>query len=530
MFFYLFNILLNEGLHVLQIFYFKVMKKLDLPFGCILILQLYTNCKRKIVVFLLLFVSMSCVKKKEIEQKPNILFILLDDMGKEWVSNYHADDIETPNIDKLAKEGMQFNNAWSMPQCTPSRITFMTGQYPFRHGWVNHFDVPRWGHGVNFDSEKNPSLAKIMKKAGYKTCIAGKWQVNDFRLQPEAMANHGFDYYCMWTGGEGGNLKKSDKRYWDPYIHTKAGSKTYEGKFGADIFSDFIINFMKKNKNYPMMIYYPMCLPHGPLTNTPAEPDVVDKIGKHKAMVRYTDLILKKLVDALEDLKIRDNTIIFWTTDNGTSGNIIGHIEGRAVRGGKTYLTENGVNEPFIANWPGNINSGVKTDALIDFSDLLPTFADLGGAELPKKYKYDGKSFKSLILGKQKQNNREWILTMGSHPAKITNGRVSNVHKFRDRAIRDERYKVFVDTLKQITEIYDLKTDLEEVNNLIHSKSEHIKHLLNKFRNIVRSFPSEDEQPKYTKLVSPVFDILPDQLNKKAEKVRGRSNHSQKPD
>ena len=79
------------------------------------------------------------------KQKPNIIFILLDDLGKEWISQYDADDIETPNIDLLAKEGMQFNNAWSMPQCTPSRVTFLTGQYPFRHGWVNHYDVPRWG-------------------------------------------------------------------------------------------------------------------------------------------------------------------------------------------------------------------------------------------------------------------------------------------------------------------------------------------------------------------------------------------------
>lgn len=277
-----------------------------------------------------------------------------------------------------------------------------------------------------------------------------------------------------------------------------------------------------------MMIFYPMCLPHGPLTNTPKEPNVTNKIEKHKAMVRYTDFILKKLVEALEDLKIRNNTIIFWTTDNGTSGNIVGHIDGRPIRGGKTYLTENGVNEPFIVNWPGVINSGLKTDALIDFSDLLPTFADLGGAELPKKYNYDGRSFKSVILGKQIQNERKWILTMGSHPSKIINGRVNNVHKFRDRALRDKRYKVFVDTLQQITEIYDLKNDFEEVNNLIHSKSEDIQNALKKFRNIVNSFPSEDAQPKYEKLVNSIFDISPEQLNKKAEKLRGRSNHSQK--
>ena len=151
-------------------------------------------------------------------QKPNIIFILLDDLGKEWISKYDADDIETPNIDLLAKEGMQFNNAWSMPQCTPSRVTFLTGQYPFRHAWLNHYYVPRWGHGVNFDSNKNPSTPKIMQQAGYKTCAAGKWQINDFRLQPTVMNDHGFDEYAMWTGVEGGNETLSQERYWNPYI------------------------------------------------------------------------------------------------------------------------------------------------------------------------------------------------------------------------------------------------------------------------------------------------------------------------
>ena len=468
------------------------------------------------------------IETTENTKKPNILFILLDDMGKEWVSQYNADDINTPTIDKLAKGGMQFNNAWSMPQCTPSRVTFMTGQYPFRHGWVNHYDVPRWGHGANFDSEKNPSVAKIMKNAGYKTCIAGKWQINDFRLQPEAMVTHGFDDYCMWTGGEGGNEEKSQERYWNPYIHTKTGSKTYEGKFGEDIFTDFIIDFMKKNKKDPMMIYYPMCLPHGPLTSTPAEPNVTSKMDKHKAMVRYTDITLKKLITALEELGIRDNTIIVWTTDNGTSGTIVGHRDGRPIRGGKTYLTENGVNEPFIVNWPGKVPSGVQTDALIDFSDLLPTFADLGGTTLPKEYQFDGKSFKDLILGKKENSDRDWILTMGSLAARIENGRITNVHKFRDRALRDEKYKVFVDTLQHITEIYELKKDIEETNNLINSTDKSVVEALLKFKKIVAQFPSEDAQPSYKKLKESFFNIAPAALNRKAERGRNRTNHSPK--
>ena len=213
---------------------------------------------------------------KTSHDKPNILFIMLDDLGKEWVSCYGAEDIKTPNVDKLAATGIQFSNAYSMPQCTPTRATLMTGQYPFRHGWVNHWDVPRWGGGCHFDPERNASIARVMKSAGYATAIAGKWQVNDFRVQPEVLVQLGFDDYCMWTGFEGDN-PPSAERYWDPYIYTKGGSRTYQGQFGEDIFSDFLIDFMKKHKNDPMFLYYPMCLPHGPFTSTPSEPDVVEK-------------------------------------------------------------------------------------------------------------------------------------------------------------------------------------------------------------------------------------------------------------
>ena len=163
---------------------------------------------------------------------------------------------------------------------------------------------------------------------------------------------------------------------------------------------------------------------------------------------------------------------------------------------------------------------------MIDFSDILPTFADLGGADLPKKYKYDGKSFKDLLIGKKNNSDRSWILTMGSHPAKIIDGKVNNVHIFRDRALRDKRYKVFIDTLKKISHVYDLKNDKYEINNLIYSKSEEVRKVLDKFKVIIESLPPRDAQPKYSKLTNSKYDIYPEQLNRQAEKRRDVSNHS----
>ena len=484
-----------------------------------------------IVLSLTLFSGCTSTAKKDHPvTQPNILFILIDDLGKEWVSTYGAEDLQTPNVDKLAATGMSFINAYSMPQCTPSRVALLTGQYPWRNGWINHYDVPRWGHGAQFDPKKYITFARIMKSAGYATCAAGKWQINDFRIQPDIMVQHGFDEYCMWTGGEGGNIKVSQKRYWDPYIHTKEGSKTYKGKFGDDIFTGFIINFMKKHKDKPMMIYYPMCLTHVPFTTTPLEPDVTGKVEKHKAMVRYADFLLGKLMGALDSLGIRDHTIVFWTTDNGTTHSIIGHRNGWAVRGGKTYLTENGINAPFIVNCPDLVPRGKITDALVDFPDMLPTFAELGGAKIPKKDTIDGKSFAPLILGKADDSPRKWIMALGSHPSSIRDGRVVNYFSFRDRVIRDKRYKVYVDTtIKVIYELYDLKSDLGERNNLLNSDDPGVKKALEKFNKILQSIPDKDANPRYTKLKKSYYDIPVDVLNRMSKKGSKAPNKSPGP-
>ena len=312
---------------------------------------------------------------------PNLLFVMVDDLGKDWIGCYGADDIETPHIDALATSGLKFRNCYSMPQCTPTRATLLTGQYPFRTGWTNHWDVPRWGVGY-FDWERYTTFATILKSAGYATAIAGKWQINDFRLEPQALEKHGFDDWCVWTGYETGN-PPSSKRYWDPYIHTREGSKTYHGKFGPDIYCDFLCEFICEHRRQPMMLYFPMALTHGPLVTTPDKPQVAGKMPTHRAMVEYTDKLMGKLVQTIDEVGIRDRTIIIFTTDNGSGGGVRGTRGGKKPTGGKASNYEGGVCQPFIVNCPGRVPAGAETDALTDFSDLLPTFADLAGAEVP---------------------------------------------------------------------------------------------------------------------------------------------------
>ncbi|MBN2312677.1 MAG: sulfatase-like hydrolase/transferase [Sedimentisphaerales bacterium] len=429
--------------------------------------------------------------------RPNILFIMVDDLGKEWISCYGAEDIKTPNIDALAKTGMRFENAYSMPQCTPSRATLLTGQYPWRTGWVNHWDVPRWGVGYfDWKIRQNMTFAHIMKTAGYATAAAGKWQINDFRVEPEAMKKHGFDDWCMWTGYETGN-PPSAERYWDPYINTLKGSKTYKGQFGPDVYTNYLIRFMKEYKDQPMMLYFPMALTHGPLVHTPTEPDVKAPLDKHKAMVRYTDRLVGRLVRTLDELNIRDRTIIIFTTDNGSGGGLTGTRNGRKIPGGKAKKTENGVCAPYIVHCPGLVPQGIVTDALTDFTDLLPTFAELGGANVPKDLTIDGVSIAPLLLGKSKDSPRRWIMALGHGPAKVDKEGVRGKVDYAERVIRDKQYKVWVSEQRKISQLYDLLSDPFEEDNLMTStKPEHLA-AIRKFQAVVNAMPEKDARPQY---------------------------------
>ncbi|MCA9174195.1 MAG: sulfatase-like hydrolase/transferase [Planctomycetales bacterium] len=448
--------------------------------------------------------------------KPNILFIMVDDLGKEWISCYGADGIQTPNIDALAKGGLKFHNAWSMPQCTPTRATLLTGQYPWRTGWVNHWDVPRWGVGY-FDWREYVTFARVMKSAGYSTCAVGKWQINDFRVEPQAMKKHGFDDWCMWTGWEEGN-PPSGNRYWDPYINTPQGSKTYDDKFGPDVYTDYLIVFMTKHKQEPMCLYFPMALTHGPLVHTPSEPDAKTPLAKHKAMVRYTDQLVGRLVATIDELGIRQRTIIVFTTDNGTSGGLRGTVGGVKPSGGKASKFEGGVSEPFIVNCPGVVPAGAETDALTDFSDLLPTFAELGGAEQPANVELDGVSLAPLWLGKANDSPRQWIMALGHGAAKLDAQGVHGTSPYVSRVLRDKRWKVWVNTSGEIDQLFDMQNDPAESKNLLQGGSapSSATASMKKFQAVVDSMPKADARPRYAPRAANPWDKQPD--GKNAEK------------
>lgn len=430
--------------------------------------------------------------------QPNILFILLDDLGKEWVPLYSEAETNMPNLQQLAAEGMIFENAYVNPQCTPTRVSLLTGQYPFRHGWVNHWDTPRWGHGY-FDPEQNPSLPRLLQAEGYRTVAVGKWQINDFRVTPDAMKRVGFDDYLMWTGYQSGD-PPSAQRYWDPYVHSNTGSATVSDAFSEDLFADFILNFVAENGDAPWFAYYAMNLPHFPLTTVPGMDESASARDKWRAMIEYTDVVLGRLLIGLTALGERDDTIIVWLTDNGSTGRYPGEIDGRMVRGGKGRTSESGVNVPLIVSAP-NLSSGDRTDALVDITDFLPTFVDLAGGELPEDHTIDGQSFATWLSGEAADTTRQWIMAMGGrNEAEITSAGVQNAYVFRDRVLRDKRYKVYVSPSPNaaIVKMVDLQTDPSELHNILDLKDANAQSSLAKFQAIVDSFPETDNDPRYS--------------------------------
>ena len=393
-------------------------------------------------------------------RKPNIIFFLVDDMGRDWVSCYGSKH-RTPNIDRFADRAVRFETAYSTPICTPTRIQLLTGKYPFRSGWVDHYDVPRWG-GFGFDWRKETTFARVLRDAGYATAIAGKWQVNDFRKQPDALKNHGFDEHCMWTGFETGN-PASARRFWDAFMQTNGERKTHEGKYGPDITLDFARDFMRRHKDRPFLLYYPAILVHGPNEPTPDNRASApkDDEGLYAGMVSYMDKEFGRIVEEVEKLGIADNTMIVFTCDNGTP------------RAGKGLIKDSGSHVPLIVRAPWLTKAPRVTDDLVDFSDMYPTLLEVAGVPVPKGMKLDGRSFVSSLSG-AKSEKRSWIYSQ----------------RGVNRTVRDKRFKVNSDG-----GFFDLKSDPAEKTDLRSSAEPEIVKARERLTVVLKSMPPDGPVP-----------------------------------
>ena len=326
----------------------------------------------------------------------------------------------------------------------------MTGKYNFRN--YSHF---------GYLNPRETTFGHLLKKSGYATCIAGKWQLNGIyhdlpgNQDSSRPGAFGFDETCLWQVTE---QKKAGERFADPLIEVNGRNLgKQKGQYGPDIFCDFICQFIDKHKTEPFFCYYPMVLVHDPFVPIPDSPEWASgkRYQKNKKffadMVTYADKIVGRILKQLEDAGVADNTLVIFVGDNGTSRTITSQTKTGPVRGGKGYTFETGIHVPMFVSWPTHIAAGQTCDDLIDFTDILPTLLDV--ANHSSTAPWDGRSFLPQLRG-EKGNPREHIFCH-------YDPRWGPMKKTPTRFVRSKQFKLYEDG-----RLFDVSVDPLEQNVL----------------------------------------------------------------
>ena len=364
--------------------------------------------------------------------KPNIVFILADDLGFAEIGANGSDRYKTPHIDSLAKTGIRFNHFYTAPLCGPSRALILTGRYAFRSGAVTQdacASILRTG------DKAEVMIPTVLKKAGYTTAMIGKWG----QLLPSGdAAQWGFNHMLSfkasgiyWNKAAAASWVKKygldGDKFGEGGVRANPGPYNIDAKkltmadheYMPDLMHKDAMAFINENKDKPFFLYYSMSHVHSQILPTPDSlppSPGLDAAARYAQVyhdnVTYMDKLVGKLLAELERLKLRDHTVIFFMGDNGTAKANADRatIGGRRIVGQKGGMEEGGGLVPFIISWPGVTPAGRLSENLTDASDLLPTFAEIAGAPLPGNRVIDGKSLLLQIKG-ETQSSRTWAFT-----------------------------------------------------------------------------------------------------------------------
>lgn len=327
--------------------------------------------------------------------KPNILFILADDLGIDALHCFGSDQYATPHLDALAAGGMKFTHTYASPLCGPSRAMILTGRYAFRTGATNQDKTGE------FTPTQETMMPQILKPEGYASAMIGKW--GQLPLTP---SDFGFDEYLTFKGsGIYWNTQAKGKEYALNGRQVELKDKEYM----PDLMHSLAVDFMTRNQNRPFYLYYSLSHIHTEILPTPDSAEGGDKNRLYADNIAYMDKLVGRIVAELEKLKLREKTLIVFVGDNGTTkgGAEVSTVGGKKIFGSKGSMLEGGSLVPMIVNWPGTTPAGSVCASMIDFSDYVPTFAAAAGAKLPDGVVIDGRSFLPQIKG-EKGNPREW--------------------------------------------------------------------------------------------------------------------------
>jgi arylsulfatase A len=397
------------------------------------------------------------------ERKPNVILIMADDLGYETLGTYGSASYNTPVLDRLAETGVRFDNAHAQPLCTPTRVSLMTGKYNWRN----------W-HSFGIMRPDAKTFGHWMTAAGYRTCISGKWQLQsynphnflpEYRGQGQRVEDAGFDEYFLWHDA---HTEVKGSRFSDPTINDNG---TYlsdtEGKYGPDLYVDYINEFIERNKDEPFFVYYPMALTHAPFQPTPDSPEWPDQRRTQDGrffhdMVEYMDKMVGRIEAKVTELGLRENTLIIFYGDNGSPRHVHSKMQdGSTVIGGKGHNNLRGTHVPMIVSWPGSAKSGHVVDDLVDCNDIIPTIFEACKLPLPQGEIFDGESLLPQIQGKT-GTHRDWLFIHHDPlPGTGKEGRVLARWAF------DKRWKLS----EQSGNLYDLVDDPEETSPIDVSRA-----------------------------------------------------------
>lgn len=435
-------------------------------------------------------------------KQPNIIMIMIDDLGYESVGCYGGTSYKTPNIDRLASTGMQFNQAYAQPLCTPSRVKLMTGKYNFRN----------W-EAFGILNSKQKTFGHLMQEVGYTTCMVGKWQLQSYDSPDYPGAelrrgiglkvdDAGFDEFSMFHVG---HTEDKGSRFADPTIYQNGEFLTdTKGKYGPDIFKDYLNDFVSRQDENPFFVYYPMALTHDPFSPTPDS----EAWGEHekrfeedtlyfKDMVAYADKIIGDIVKNLEENGLREETLILLYSDNGTHQTIFSKMGDVTVQGGKGLTIETGIKVPFIANWPGHIKEGSVTNEFVDAIDFLPTIIEATGNSIPEDFQTDGQSFLSVMENRPAER-RDWVF-MNYNPKPG----VGKDDFYPSEFVLNAKYKLYGDG-----NFYDIENDVSEKNSIESDEiTPEMKKVRDRFEVILDSLKKYPSYGWFERLY-PAFDSL----------------------
>lgn len=409
-----------------------------------------------------------------LKECPNILIIFTDDQGYADLGCFGNKKNKTPRLDQLAKEGTRFTSFYAQPVCGPSRSALLTGRYPVRS--------KGWGMPAS-----EITFAELMKPAGYQTVCIGKWDVSNRKEIIERMPNaQGFDYYY-------GTLGANDNGFIKFHENNTAVGETEDMSCTIRLYTDKAIDFLenRRDPNKPFVLYLAHTMLH---TIIDASPEFKGKSagGLYGDVVEELDHETGRLLDKLDALGLRDNTLVIYTTDNGPwcqskyYENKKGHPEGSIfwgdpgpLRAGKGSAYEAGSRVPCIVRWPGKVPAGRTSDALWATIDLMPTFTALSGVKPPTDRVIDGIDQTALLLGQTDKGRETFIYDqVGDGDANMGVGiRKGNWKLLLPGRKPEQDHRFLMDFGTNGLELYDLDSDIGEKNNVVDDHPEVVEEL-----------------------------------------------------